>query len=348
MNKVTFLCLIVLIISCSNKKTEQLTETRLIEEYPVNISDKETEQVTETQFIEEYPVNISEVMKDETFKILDDTVLKVEQLRNNTLKIVDYLGNDKNIVIPSVLYNLPITSIGNEAFYNKGLISVIMPNSVIEIERYFTGAGYDGAFAKNNITFLALSKGLINIGSGAFYGNKNLGTVTIPDSTINIGDNAFYDCGLISVYFGSKVQSIGSGSFAFNMIENIDLPSSLREIGDEAFRNSQFAKAIIPNGVVNVGGNAFPKSVVEVVIPPSLANYDSNISRGNIAGFQGAFENPENLTRITLPANVDDRNFSIRDWSFSPGFETGFRNYYINQNKKAGTYVKNGSIWNLE
>jgi len=268
---------------------------------------------------------------------------KVEQLRNNTLKIVDYIGKAKDIVIPDVLYDLPVTIIGNKAFYDKGITSVTIPDSIIEIENAFSGAGYDGAFAKNNITKIVFSRNISKIGTYAFYENKNLRTVIIPDSVISIGDSAFNNCGLTSVILGSKIQSLGDGSFASNNIESIILPSSLKYIGDEVFKYSKFTKVIIPNGVTFIGGDSFPESVTEIVIPPSLTKYEHYK-----IGFQGAFENPENLIRITLPANVDLNNFSMRIWSFSPGFDQGFINFYINQNKKAGVYVKNGPIWKME
>jgi hypothetical protein len=265
---------------------------------------------------------------------------KVEQLRNNTLKIVDYIGKAKDIVIPDVLYDLPVTIVGNEAFYNKGITSVTIPDSIIEIENSFWS---NGAFKENNITKIVFGKKIEKIGSSAFYGNKNLRTVIIPDSVVSIGDNAFQDCGLTSVTLGSKIQSLGKGSFAFNRIESIDLPTSLKYIGSEAFRNSIFTKIIIPNGVTFIGGEALPESVTEVVIPASLIKYEENKT-----GFQGAFENTENLIRITLPANVDINNFFMMNWSFNPGFDNGFINFYRNQNRKAGVYVKNGPIWKIE
>ena len=56
-----------------------------------------------------------------------------------------------------------------------------MPNSVVEIENSLSFTSSSGAFAFNNITYLALSQNLKHIGHYAFYENKNLEKIIIPD-----------------------------------------------------------------------------------------------------------------------------------------------------------------------
>ncbi|MGD6960134.1 hypothetical protein ACQCWA_22495 [Rossellomorea aquimaris] len=46
---------------------------------------------------------------------------------------VDYDGEDKNVVIPACIDGMEVTSIGPEAFWNKGLTSVVFPNPYYEI-----------------------------------------------------------------------------------------------------------------------------------------------------------------------------------------------------------------------
>lgn len=72
---------------------------------------------------------------------------------------------EDNIVIPSEVDGLPVTSIGNEAFSGcSGLMSVMIPESVT------------------------------NIGDGAFFCCSGLTSVTIPNSVTSIGGCAFSDC----------------------------------------------------------------------------------------------------------------------------------------------------------
>ena len=97
----------------------------------------------------------------------------------------------------------------------------------------------------------------------------------------------------------------------------------------------------IPNGVIFIGRAAFSSNPLEtLIIPPSLAiRHDYSPPRGidaynTFGDFWGG--SSVNLTRITLPANM-------------PGtvnlFEESFHNFYLNQNRAAGTYVKRGPIW---
>jgi hypothetical protein len=46
------------------------------------------------------------------------------------------------------------------------------------------------------------------------------------------------------------------------------------------------------------------------------------------------------LTSITVPANMDERNFE--------GFPEPFINFWKSQNKAAGTYVLKGRLWAKE
>ena len=77
----------------------------------------------------------------------------------NGVFIIEYIGTNRNVRIPDQINGTPVTTIGDNAFRNKGLTNVTIPASV-QI-----------------------------IGTGTFVGN-NLTTVTIPNST-HIYDNSF-------------------------------------------------------------------------------------------------------------------------------------------------------------
>src|SRR5215471_8483754 len=52
---------------------------------------------------------------------------------NGTITITGYTGTDANLVIPSTIDGLPVTSIGTGAFAGNSLTSVTIPNSVTNI-----------------------------------------------------------------------------------------------------------------------------------------------------------------------------------------------------------------------
>ncbi|MCL2264593.1 MAG: leucine-rich repeat protein [Treponema sp.] len=206
-----------------------------------------------------------------------------------------------NVVIPNKLFNLPVTEIGGDAFREKNLTSVTLPNT------------------------------LLTIGVGAFSHNRNLTTIVIPNSVTIIEGAAFADCGLTTVTLGNTVNSIGGRAFANNRLTSITFPASVRTIEGRAFENNQLTSVTVPNGVTLLGGDPNPftgNPLTTIVIPASFTDSWNH-------GIGGVF--PDTLTRVTLPANVDDSNMRA--------FDGGLQNFYIGQNRRAGTYVKNGPVW---
>jgi len=62
--------------------------------------------------------------------------------------ITGYNGKEKNIVIPSKIGSETITTVGVNAFYEKGLTSVTIPNSIKVIDDY--------AFRYNSLTSITI------------------------------------------------------------------------------------------------------------------------------------------------------------------------------------------------
>ena len=142
----------------------------------------------------------------------------------------------------------------------------------------------------------------------------------------------------------SILIKIGKEAFRGQPLTSISFPNSLRAIGGRAFEEAKLTSVVIPNGVTHVGLEAFRNNanLTSVVIPPSLANYKGTWLTTS-EGFQGAFYGCS-IARITLPANVNTDNIS------SNGFQgdNAFRDAYVGNGRKAGTYVWTGRIWRVE
>lgn len=135
------------------------------------------------------------------------------------------------LIIPSEIEGLPVTVIGDDAFFLcDDITSVTIPDSVTTIEKW------------------------------AFACCEKLGSVAIPDSVTSIGMCAFYDCvSLSSVVMPESLTTIEAGVFAWcEGLVSITISESVTSIGEGSFSNcSSISSITIPNSVNNIEYGAF-------------------------------------------------------------------------------------------
>ena len=225
---------------------------------------------------------------------------------DGSITITAYTGSGGTAVIPAETNGLPVTGIGDFAFYESSLTNVFIPDSVN------------------------------NIGAWAFDGCLSLTTVTIPASVNSVGGFAFLYCvSLSSIYFEGNAPSDGGGIFdnysgvtvyylpgasgcgstfggaptvdetppgQFTYVTNSDAAS----VAITGYTGSSDAVAIPPkfNGysVTTIGPGAFQDDgVTNVFIPTSITSIANS-----------AFQGCASLTSVIIP----DRVTSIGDYAF--------------------------------
>ena len=127
-------------------------------------------------------------------------------ITNGTITITGYAGPGGAVSIPDTVNGLPVTSIGDYAFYAcRGVTSVTIPSSVTSI-----GAS---AFDGTCLTSVTIPNSVSSIGAWAF-GGTCLASVTIGNSVTSIGAWAFQGCYFLgSVYFKGNAPSVGWNVF---------------------------------------------------------------------------------------------------------------------------------------
>ncbi len=229
--------------------------------------------------------------------------------------------NTGDLEIPSTVeYNgtvFNVTEIGHFAFKDDQLTSVVIPNSVNNIEKGAFSFNKlvrinipinvtvikENTFTGNQLTSVTISNNVTSIEKGAFSGNQltNDG-ITIPNSVTSIGDHAFSNNQLTSLLIPNSVTSIGNSLFRGNKLTNVVIPNNIISIGDHAFSNNQLTSLLIPNSVTSIGEYAFEEN--------QLTNLILEQGITNIKKF--AFYNNQ-LTNITIPNSVS----SIERLAFS-------------------------------
>ena len=171
--------------------------------------------------------------------------------------------SSKDITILDVIDGQNIYGIGENVFYNKGLISVVLPGLLRSIGK--------GAFRSNKISSLILKNGLTSIEQDAFKGNL-LKEISLPTS----------------------LTSLGSGVFTQNQISQITSFGGVTNISPWAFESNNLTKIEIPKQIVSIGLSAFtlnPLTEVKFSEPSSILKITAqSFTQGK-------------PTSITLPTN---------------------------------------------
>lgn len=175
------------------------------------------------------------------------------------LVITNYFGFDIKIIIPPFLYDEKVVKIGNRAFENSKCESVVLPDTIIEIE--------NEAFKNcQSLSEIKLSMNLQKIGRWAFLGCKSLKSITLPETLNYLGTECFVNSG----------------------IEQVVIPGSLHTVPSGCFMNCNLIKVIMKEGISVIDKSAFcsfnNNSLKEIVFPKSIElvdtemiNYQTNI-----------------------------------------------------------------------
>jgi len=188
-------------------------------------------------------------------------------VRNRAVTIIDYRGTSQDINIPPYIRGLPVTKIGDSAFRGKGLVSVIIPDSV-------TSIGYS-AFRDNSLTNVTLPGGVTSIGQHAFRANR-LTSLTIPENVTTLERAVFRSNRLTCLTLPEGLRSIGMEAFGWNRLASVTIPESVTTLERSAFRNNLLVNLTLPEGLRSVEREVFMNNsrLISVTIPERVASID--------------------------------------------------------------------------
>ena len=180
-----------------------------------------------------------------------------------------------------IKFNGPVTSIGDEAFWNcLTLNGITIPNSVINFG--------SNAFANcTNLTDIAIPNAVESIGNYAFA-YTGLTNITIPSSVTSIVMTAFEACQSLTTMIVEHGNTMYDSRNNCNAIietgtntlisgcKNSVIPFGVTSIGEYAFRNCTLAYITIPNSVTTIGISAFQscKALTSIEIPNSVTTIE--------------------------------------------------------------------------
>ncbi|MBD5186482.1 MAG: leucine-rich repeat domain-containing protein [Bacteroidales bacterium] len=169
---------------------------------------------------------------------------------DRTCKVVGYSGESKDVVIPSKVekdgVEYTVTTIGYLAFYEEGLTSVTLPESLTEIGKE--------AFRHNSLTSVTLPESLTVIGEYAFQSNS-LTSVTLPESLTVIGEYAFADNNLNYVYYNA-INAACTRSFGMTgkliLGPKVKVAPEISATNLEFWQGIESMKNLVSRGFINI------------------------------------------------------------------------------------------------
>ncbi|MCR5585955.1 MAG: leucine-rich repeat protein [Lachnospiraceae bacterium] len=275
----------------SASKTDSSLNTSKLYEGAINLRESSTEASVSSD--DTTGTYADENGLEFTYTIISDT----------EVEITEYTGKLTEIEIPAYVQKDKVYSvrgIGEKAFYNSIVKSVIIPNGVTYISNY--------AFEYSSLRTIEFPESLVSIGGGAFLSCRYLkNPLNLPDGIEVIGINAFRDCR--------------------NITAPMSLPSSLCSIGNYAFYGCDGnEKIVIGDKLETIGYDFVPKDELkEVIVSENNKKYDSrdncngiiekaslklvfgcnitDIPKETISIGKASFYNTD-ITKVTMPDSV--------------------------------------------
>ncbi|HEV2208095.1 MAG TPA: leucine-rich repeat domain-containing protein [Verrucomicrobiae bacterium] len=222
---------------------------------------------------------------------------------DGSLNISAYTGSDNALTIPDTFYNLPITTIGDNAFHLAAMSSLSMGSNIVTV-----GNGtFSSCFFLKTVS---LGTNITQIGNGAFLNDSVLRSITLPDSVSIIGNNVFFSCPkLANVILGASLTSIPTASFqSCSSLTNVDIGPSVTNIADGAFGQCPLqAINVDPQNqfFCSVNGVLFDKAQTELIVfPVGQRPVTYTIPDSVVTIADDAFYNCSSLATLTLPDHV--------------------------------------------
>ncbi len=264
--------------------------------YPTHPDDKEYTGIIEEMidsFTVSFPVSIETAPETDFSYVIED----------DEVRLTSYIGKSDYVVVPSEIEGKPVTSMGNNVFYETSVRCVSLPDSVRDMGPHTFGgctklvyvkmpksletlpmATFESCF---RLVDPGLNEGLKKIEYTAFWGNMYLTELHLPETLEEIDDNAFVLCdylGYISVpeqnghFVGNEDETIVFSADGEKLIwysymneeKEYTVPAGVKQIYSHAFAGSALTSITLPEGLEYIGNGAFTNSsITELHIPES-------------------------------------------------------------------------------
>ncbi len=217
--------------------------------------------------------------------------------------VTEYKGDGKKVEIPEEVDGEKVVVIGEAAFKDSNIKSVVMPDTILTIDR-------EAFYGCQKLKNVKMSAGVKTIEWNSFTLCESLKEIELPEGLLVIEDGAFYDTGICSFHIPKSLKSIMPGAIAtqapnfseitvdeentfFVAVDNVLFTKNMKTL--VCCPSKKSGKYTIPDGVEKIQGQAFDgcKKLTKITIPDTVKE---------IGDF--AFGNTHSLKKIRIPESV--------------------------------------------
>lgn len=174
--------------------------------------------------------------------------------------VVSYSGNygsNINPTIPSTIGGYEVKEVGQggtssatSMFQSSWLGNVTIPEGVVKINDY--------AFYNSGLISVELPNSLLSIGKAAFQKTTHLEIdFHIPENVTFIGNSAFSESKIKSINIPAGITEIPYQCFFKNNLTTAYIPDNITSLGTNAYSSAQNLRNVIVAGTVSLGTNVF-------------------------------------------------------------------------------------------
>lgn len=149
------------------------------------------------------------------------------KIKDNNATITKYIGPDTitDIVIPRYLNNTPVSTIGNQAFYETKIVSIDIPSTITKISSY-------SFYGCNSLKEVFLPSSVTTVDEGAFAKCSSLTTCSMPNKMKKLGNYVFSNCSSLNqVILPTTCNNVGEYLFnatPLGFLSNLEIASGLK------------------------------------------------------------------------------------------------------------------------
>ena len=273
------------------------------------------------------------------------------------VRLEAYTGSKEYVIVPGEIEGKPVTSMGDNVFYETKVRCVSLPDSIREMGHHTFGGCTHLVYAYmpeslevlSEATFEScfrlrdpgLNDGLKKIEYTAFWGNHYMTELYLPETLEEIDDNAFVLCDYLGYIIVPEENKYFQGNdditillsadgekliwYSFmNDEEEYSVPEDVKQIYASAFRRAPLTSVTLPDGLEYIGYGAFEKTgITELHIPASVTQIGilSNVQIGGDSELTTAeyvFIGESIKTIYGVPGSAAEKYAEIQKLTFIP------------------------------